>query len=769
MTNPGVNFSRGTNAVLLVLTVAATVCGVLARVMGHVEWAQWTWIGGTIPVLVVLAFSVAAKAARREAGLDIIALLSMGGAIALGENLTACVIALMYASGSALEDWAEARAQREMTALLKRVPRLANRYDGDDLTAIPLEQIKPGDRLLVRTGEVVPVDGTVATEIAVLDESALTGEAMPVRIESGANLRSGAINAATPFDMVATTTAADSTFANIIRLVESAHKAKSPAARLADRYALFFVPLTLALAGISWLATADPLRALAVLVVATPCPLILGVPIAIVSGMSRCAQRGVLVKGGAMMEKLAQARTLLIDKTGTLTGGSVRLVAIEGDPEADTTEVLRLAASLEQMSQHVIGQAVVSAARDRGMQLSLPSDVVEQPGAGMKGQVDGLEVVLGSYAYVSKVGNEPAWVSRALKRMQFEGTTGVFVAVDNVISGALLMADEVRPETPRALRLLRKAGVRHIVMVTGDQREVAEAIGTALGVDKVAAEQTPADKLAAVTTARALGMTAMVGDGINDAPALAAADVGIAMGARGTAVSSEAAGVVLLVDRLDRLADAWHIARQTLLIARQSVAVGMGLSLVAMAAAALGYLPPLVGAVLQEVIDVAAILNSLRALRAAPPRRGKGGLTKDEVSKLKAEHADLTPVLDQLRSLADQFPILPPLEIKHELTRLTALLSERLLIHEHKDEDQVFPRITEMLGGDDPLAALSRMHREIVRLCHLLNRMVAVLPPDGPAPDSGREFQRLLYGLDIILHLHFSQEEEIYETLVQDV
>ena len=382
-----------------------------------------------------------------------------GKTASLGE-----LYSLLAADGGKVPDGfaLTARAYRE-SALLSRASRTANRYEGgNNRVQIPLDMIRPGDRLLVRSGEAVPTDGAVSGTTAVLDESALTGEALPVQRASGGIVRSGAVNAATPFDMIAAT-AADSTFAGIVRLVETAQCAKAPSARLADRYALLFVPMSLAVAGLAWIATADPVRALAVLVVATPYPLILAVPVAIVAGMSRCAKRGVLIKGGGMLEKLAQAKTLFFDKTGTLTGGRARLVATEAAPELGAAELLRIAASLDRFSQHVIAQAIVTAAHDRGLALSMPSGVVEQPGAGLTGLVDNRRIAVGSYAFVCASAAAAEWSQRFLQRMGYDGATGVFVAIDGVMAGALLLHDEIRAETPRALRLLRKAGVERIV------------------------------------------------------------------------------------------------------------------------------------------------------------------------------------------------------------------------------------------------------------------------------------------------------------------
>jgi soluble P-type ATPase len=329
----------------------------------------------------------------------------------------------------------------------------------------------------------------------------------------------------------------------------------------------------------------------------------------------------------------------------------------------------------------------------------------------------------------------------------------------------VLLHDEIRPETPRALRLLRKAGVERIIMVTGDRRDVAETIGALLGVDEVLAEQKPQDKLAAIKTSRPFGSSIMVGDGVNDAPALAAADVGVAMGARGTAAASEAAGVVLLVDRLDRLAEALRISHHSRAIAVESVVAGMGLSIVAMGAAAVGYLPPLAGAILQEAIDLAVILNALRALHVRGPREGREALTDAQLDALKKEHEELSPILEQVRSTADRLAIAPRDQIAAQLSDLNELLQSQLLPHERQDDVQVYPAMARLIGGDDPLAALSRMHREIHHLARLLMRMAKDLPPGGPDSRTLTEIQRILYGLDAILRLHFAQEDEIYHNL----
>ncbi|MFP5287344.1 MAG: heavy metal translocating P-type ATPase, partial [Thermoanaerobaculia bacterium] len=516
------------------------------------------------------------------------------------------------------EAFAGARARRELAALLARAPKTVHRYESGLLTSPPVEEVRPGDLLLVKPGEVVPVDGLVE-EAAVLDESALTGESRPVERSVGELARSGTVNGGAPFRMRAVATSAESTYAGIVRLVREAEASKAPFVRMADRYALVFLPLTLTMAGIAWALSGDPVRALAVLVVATPCPLILAAPVAILAGVSRSANRGVIVKGGQALEALARARILLLDKTGTITTGMPSVSDVEAFGREAAPEILRLAASLDQVSQHVLAAAVVRAARDRGLPLSFPERVTERPGQGIQGEVEGRRVALGKLSFVQQDGALSAGIRRVRRRTALEGSSSVFVAVDGEVAGALVLRDPVRPDSARTLRALRRAGVERVVLVTGDHPEVAKEVGAAIGADEVLAERSPEEKVAAVLAERARGLTLMVGDGINDAPALTAADVGVAMGARGATASVEAADVVVTVDRLDRLGEALAIARRSRAIALQSVAAGMALSLGAMLVAAAGLLQPVAGAILQEVIDVAVILNALRALSGRRP------------------------------------------------------------------------------------------------------------------------------------------------------
>ena len=572
------------------------------------------WTAGVVPVLAALLFEILASLRRGEVGLDIVAALSMSVALFFGEALAAAVVSVMYAGGTFLESFAEGRAQREMRDLLSRVPRAATRHRNGTLEEVTLDEIAPGDRLLIRQGDVAPVDGAVDFDRAILDQSALTGESMPVRLTRGQEVMSGSTNAGEPFDLCASRPAAESTYSGIVRLVEEAQRSKAPMSRLADRYSLLFLGLTVALATVAWWVTGDPIRAVAVLVVATPCPLILAVPVALVAGLSRAAHFGVLIKGAKPLETMARIRTLILDKTGTLTDGRPRIVSVDAQADLSENEFLTFAAALEQASKHPIALALVAAAQERGLHLPIPIEVVETPGEGLAGNVNGKSVLVGGGAFVAARADAAAADHPASRA----GAVLVALAVNGRLVAHIVMADTLREGTAGLLSGLRRLGVARIILATGDRHAVAEAVTKGLDLDGVRSELTPDQKVLLVLTERKNGPVMMVGDGVNDAPALAAADIGVAMGARGAAASAEAADVVLLVDRLNRLVPGLEIARGSRRIARQSVIAGIGLSVAAMVAAALGYLAPVQGALLQELIDVAVILNALRALRLAP-------------------------------------------------------------------------------------------------------------------------------------------------------
>jgi len=595
------------------LAAAGLLAGIAAKVAGRDVAAAAVWTAVTLPVLLALLVEIVTSLRRGEVGLDIVAGLSMAAALIFGENLAAAIVALMYAGGQYLEIYAERTARREMTALLSRVPRTAIRHRDGQLEEVAVDVVSPGDRLLIRQGDVVPVDGTVAEGVGVLDQSALTGESLPVKAKPGEPVLSGSTNAGEAFDVIATRPAAESTYAGIVRLVEDAQRSRAPMSRLADRYAIVFLVLTVVLAGAAWWLSGDPIRAVAVLVVATPCPLILAVPVAIISGLSRAAKFGILIKGGKAIENLARVRTVVIDKTGTLTIGQARLIATHVDAGVTANEVLRIAASLDQASKHVIAQTIVDEARNKGLQLAVPTDVVETPGEGVVGRVDGRRVAVGGLRFVA--GRVARSDASPLPHDRPPGALAVAVGIDGRLSGVLILADELRAGTEAMLSELRALGIERIVLATGDRQEVARFVATGLSLDLVRSELMPDQKILVVLAERKNGPVMMIGDGVNDAPALAAADVGVAMGAKGAAASAQAADVVLLVDQLDRILPAIRIARRSRLIALQSVIAGIGLSALAMVAASFGLLVPAEGAVIQEVIDVAVILNALRALR----------------------------------------------------------------------------------------------------------------------------------------------------------
>lgn len=598
---------------MIVCPAFGLALGVALYLSGREVWSSWFWAGCTIPVLLLLLVEIVSSLRHGDVGLDIVAALSMSAALMFGEELAAVVVALMYSGGQYLESFAEGHARRQMTALLARVPRTAIRNRNGALEEIELNLIVPGDQLLVRRGDVVPVDGTVKTGLAVLDQSALTGEAMPVQLTVGEHAISGSTNVGDAFDLSVSRRAAESTYAGIVRLVEAAQRSKAPMSRLADKFALVFLGLVVAMAGGAWLGTSDPIRAVAVLVVATPCPLILAVPVAIVSGLSRAAKHGILIKGGKALEILARVRSLVIDKTGTLTDGRARVVSLRATPGFSADQIMFVAASLDQASKHIIAQAIVSEARDRELRLVVPTNVVETPGEGIEGSVDGRHAVIGGLNFVaSRLPNSDMGAPNSPKE---PGAVIVAVAIDGRLAGEIVLADRLRAGIELLLKNLKLLGVERIVIATGDRRAVAEEIAAGLSIDAVRSELTADQKVMVVISERKYGPVMMVGDGVNDAPALAAADVGLAMGARGAAASAEAADVVLLVDQLDRIVPAIEIALRSRFIALESVYVGIGLSIVGMVAAALGYITPVQGAVAQEAIDVAVILNALRALR----------------------------------------------------------------------------------------------------------------------------------------------------------
>jgi cation transport ATPase len=672
----------------LLCSVAGFVAGSAARwLFGQEEVSQWLWAATLLLAGAPFVWQTLQAVARGRLAADVVAALALVVAFVQGQYVAGVVVVMMLATGQSLEAYGRRRASDALAALLERAPKVAHRLRagaaaapaagfpplrrraaGGDVEDVPVADVRIGDRLLVRPGELIPVDGVVVAGESSVDESALTGEPLPVAKAPGATLRSGTINAEGALEMRAVRRSAESEYAQVVRLMESAQRERPPIQRIADRVAVWFTPLTLALAGGAWLVSGDPGRVLAVLVVATPCPLLLAPPVAIIGGINRAARRGIIVKNGAAMEALSRVDAAAFDKTGTLTYGrpAVRRV-VPLTKALAPPELLALAAAVEQRSAHPLACAVVAAAEQQGVDVPQAASFREVPGRGAEATVAGQHVAVGSLAHVQSLTTQdvrsavpariqvtgvapgPADAETAVGAPLAERTGTALprrpaldaepvaarcaalaaaaaaraelttaVAVDGACVGLLVFADEVRPGLPALMARLRALGVRELAMLTGDRWATARAVAAQAGVDAVRAELLPAEKVAAVRELRRRRPgVLMAGDGINDAPALAAAAVGVAMGARGAAISAAAADAVLLVDDVSRVADAIEVGRRTLSIVRQSIVVGLGLSLLAMGAAAAGLIPPVAGAALQEAIDLAVVLNALRARGAA--------------------------------------------------------------------------------------------------------------------------------------------------------
>lgn len=590
----GRNFNR-------VLLAAST----LALALGF--FFSWIWILGGLFGLVPAISWLINDLRHKSMGSDVLAVLALIGAIFTDELFAASVISLMLATGRVLESWAEGQAEQQLKALLSRMPRNVHRVKSDgSIEEIDIEEISIGDRLLIRTGEITPTDG-VLLGLANLDESALTGEPLPVSRISEEEISSGVLNAGAPFEYIASTTSENSTYAGIIKLVRAAQAKSAPGVRLANTWALRFVPLAVAMAVGAWILSGEISRAVAVLVAATPCPLILAVPIAIVAGLSQAAKNGAVIKGGGILELLAQTETVLLDKTGTLTHGGPAITDINTQPGMSDDELLQLAASVDLYSPHIVAKALVHEARIRGLALSNCTDVEEIAGHEIAATIDGSRIVVGQMRYTS-----PEWLN-------FSKPLMVAVARDGELIGVIGLDDPVRSESAQMVADLRSVGVKHIALVTGDRDETAWEVAHSVGITEVFSKVSAAGKLEITEKAKlsAEGTVIVVGDGINDAPALATADVGVAMGARGASAASEAADVVIVEDSIDRLTRAIRIAKSSRAKAVQAAGIGMGLSFLVMGTGAIGLTNASQGAIAQEIIDVIAILWALTALKSS--------------------------------------------------------------------------------------------------------------------------------------------------------
>jgi len=605
------------------LVVATLLCGVAVGfflLSGQPGAAQWLASGYSLFVAAKLAVGMVKALVRGHWGIDLLAITAVVSTVLVGEYIASLIIVLMLSGGQALEDFAQGRAKRELTALLERAPQVAHRERADGPPEeISVEQVVPGDRLLLRPAEVVPVDGVLVSEFGSFDESALTGESLPVERVAGDPVLSGSVNGEAAVRMQASASVADSQYSRIVALVREASASRAPVVRLADRYAVPFTAFAFLLAGAAWLASGDPGRFAEVLVVATPCPLLIAAPVAFVGGMGRAARSGIIIKNGGTLEKLSRVRTAVFDKTGTLTAGRPALLEIRTvDGPAGRlppAELLRLAASAEQYSSHVLAASVMEAAAAQGLALVPAVNATEHATHGVIADFGGRAVVVGKRRFVAE------HVAGAEKTPLASGELAVYVGVDGAYAGALVLRDAVRPDAAGTLERLRRLGLREMVMLTGDARETAEHVAREVGLRSIQAECLPADKVEAVRSL-SLRPVMMVGDGVNDAPVLAAADVGVAMGAKGSTAASESADVVIMLDVLSKVAQAVEIGQRSVRVALQSIWIGIILSIGLMLLAAFGHVPAVAGALAQELVDLAAILNALRAL--VPARPGPG-------------------------------------------------------------------------------------------------------------------------------------------------
>ncbi|MEO7007002.1 MAG: heavy metal translocating P-type ATPase [Terrimesophilobacter sp.] len=591
------------------ITIVVAIFGGIAALAGHAPWAAW---GISIFALLIAAIQLrdmVRDLLRGRWGIDILAIMAIVATVVVGEYWASLVIVMMLSGGEALEDFAAGRAKRELTSLLARAPQHAHRYHGstDQVADVAVSEIGIGDTLLVKPSEIVPVDGTLLSEQATLDESSLTGESIPVERRTDEPLLSGSVNGERAFTMRVTARAADSQYQRIVALVAEASESRAPVVRLADRYAVPFTAVSLLIAGVAWLLSGDPVRFAEVLVVATPCPLLIAAPVAFMGGMSRAARSGVIVKNAGTLEQLARARTVAFDKTGTLTYGEPAVAAVQ--PAADYTkdELFGFVASAEQYSSHVLARSLIASAREAGVGLTAAGEAREVATNGVTATIAGRTVVVGKRSFVAD--HATGVVDAALDR----GQLAVYAAIDGRFAGTIILSDRIRSNAATTLDDLAALGIRRTLMLTGDAATTAEHVAAQLGIDDVRADLLPIDKVLAIQGI-SLRPVIMVGDGVNDAPVLAAADVGIAMGAKGSTAASESADVVIMLDDLSRVAHAVSVARRTMHVAIQSIWLGIGLSVGLMLLGALGFLPAIVGAALQEVVDLATILNALRAL-----------------------------------------------------------------------------------------------------------------------------------------------------------
>lgn len=593
---------------LFSVALLAVIAGLILELTHKQNVARWLLDITAIVALLPLLWRMVHDIRNGRYGVDILAATAIISSVLLGQYWAAIVIVLMLTGGEALENYAEHRARRELDALLRQAPQKAHVIRKGKILEVKVSELHVGDKILIKAGELVPVDSVIIEGAASFDESSLTGESVPQAKQQNDQLLSGSINLDGAITAKALASAEDSQYQQIIKLVRSAAASQAPFVRLADRYSVPFTFFAFALAGSVWALSGEAIRFLEVIVVATPCPLLLAAPIAIISGMSRASRYGIIIKSGSALERLAAARGIAFDKTGTLTSGMLRVDRVTTFNAVAKAEVLQIAASLEQNSTHVVARAITGAAQEQKLKLLKVKQIREIAGRGLEATVKGQRIIVGRLSLLIERGVQ---VPAKFKQTSIK-QTAVYVAQDDKLIGVIMLKDELRSESLATLERLHALGLHEMMMVTGDNQAVAEAIAKPLGITQIYAEALPADKLHVLEKATERPL-AFVGDGVNDAPILTAADVGIALGARGSAAASESADVVIMLDDLGRVATAVAIAKRTFRIARQSILVGIGLSMALMAAFATGRFTALTGALVQELVDVVVIVYALRA------------------------------------------------------------------------------------------------------------------------------------------------------------
>ncbi|MCX6754329.1 MAG: heavy metal translocating P-type ATPase [Candidatus Nomurabacteria bacterium] len=578
-------------------------------------WDQKVWLFTLVIGSFPFVFRTFKSIFKGKFGVDLIAIVAIFASFWASQYLTGVVILLMLSSGEVLEAYAQALAKRELTQLLNKAPSFAHIKEKDNkLREISVDEVKIGDILITKPGEVVPVDGIVVDGISNLDEAIITGESLPVEKRPGSMVYSGSVNEERSLEVRAIKNSTDSKYQIIVKLVKEAQSVEAPVVRLADRYALFFNIITFVVVIISWVLFKDPIRVLSILVVASPCPLILATPIAMISGISKAASRGIVIKNGIALEKLGEVKGIVFDKTGTLTLGMPEVVEPVSVSLLSADEVLRIAVSIDQLSAHVFARSLIDYAQKKSLELDYPDNFEEVFGQGVNGKLkDGL-YFFGKLKYIEnqniKINKD---IEKEHKIFQEQGKTAVYLSNDKDLLGYVVFADIVRPETKSMFESIREHNISRLIMLTGDKKSVAENIAKSVGITEFQAELLPEQKVEWLKKIQSeYGPVAMVGDGVNDAPALAVASVGIAMASHGATAASETGDVVIMVNNMHRVHDALHIAQSAVRLAKQSIFFGMGVSIMLMILAMLGYITPIFGAIMQEILDAIVIMNALR-------------------------------------------------------------------------------------------------------------------------------------------------------------